>query len=68
MLIKFIGLIFKFGPLIFGLGFMTPLFAELIGRAGVALPFGLTPLIAGLLLGGGLGLFAQLRGSWVWVK
>lgn len=68
MLIKFIALIFKFGPIIFGIGFMAPLFTALIVRAGLALPFDLTPLLAGLLLGGGFGLFAQLRGSWVWAK
>jgi len=68
MMIKLIELIFKFGPLVFGFGFMAPLFAELISRAGVSLPFGLTPLFAGLILGGGLGLFAQVRGSWIWAK
>ena len=68
MLTRLIELIFKFGPFIFGVGFMAPLFAALIVRVGLVLPFGLTPLLAGLLLGGGLGLFAQLRGSWLWAK
>lgn len=68
MLVKLIELIFKFGPLIFGVGFMAPLFAELFAQAGMSLPFGLTPLLAGLLLGGGLGLIAQVRGSWIWQK
>ena len=68
MLVKLIELIFKFGPLVFGFGFMAPLFAELIVRAGVSLPFGLTPLLAGLILGGGFGLIAQMRGSWIWQK
>lgn len=68
MLLKLIELIFKYGALIFGIGFMAPLFSTLIGRAGLALPFGLTPLIVGLMLGGGLGLFAQIRGSWLWAK
>ena len=68
MLVKLIELIFKFGPLVFGFGFMVPLFAELIARAGVGLPFGLTPLLAGLILGGGFGLIAQMRGSWIWQK
>jgi len=68
MLIKLIELIFKFGPLIFGLGFMAPLFAELFRRAELSLPFDLTPLVAGLILGGGFGLMAQMRGSWIWQK
>ena len=65
MLIKVIEMIFKFGPLIFGVGFMAPLFAELIVRAGVGLPLGLSPLLAGLVLGGGLGILAHFRGSWI---
>jgi len=68
MLLKLIELIFKYGALIFGVGFMAPLFSALIERAGLALPFGLTPLIVGLMLGGGLGLFSQMRGSWIWAK
>ena len=68
MFTKLIELIFKYGALIFGVGFMAPLFAELIARAGVALPFGLTPIAGGLILGGGLGLIAQIRGSWIWAK
>ncbi len=68
MFTKLIELIFKYGALIFGVGFMAPLFAELIARAGVALPFGLTPIVAGLILGGGFGLIAQIRGSWIWAK
>ena len=68
MLIKLIELIFKYGALIFGVGFMAPLFAELIARAGMSVPLGLTPLLAGLILGGGFGLIAQIRGSWIWAK
>lgn len=68
MFVKLVALIFRFGPLIFGVGFMAPLFAELIRRAGWAVPFGLSPLVAGLIVGGGLGLFAQVRGSWIWQK
>lgn len=68
MLQKLIGLIFRFGPLVFGVGFMAPLFRELIILSGWTVPFGMSPLVAGLLLGGGLGLFAQVRGSWIWQK
>ena len=58
---------FLFSPPIFGLGFMGPLIAELIVLTQLDLPSGV-PLIAGLIIGGGLGLLAQARGSWVWVK
>lgn len=46
---------------------MGPLIAELIVLAEFNLPSGV-PLIAGLIIGGSLGLMAQARGSWVWVK
>lgn len=68
MLVKLIELIFRFGALIFGIGFMAPLIAELIRLSGVTVPLGLSPLVAGLVLGGLFGLVAQLRGSWVWQK
>lgn len=66
MLEALITQIFRFGPLLFGLGFLAPLFCELIELSGAALPFGMAPIAAGLILGGGLGLMAQLRGSWIW--
>ena len=68
MLVKLIETIFKFGPLVFGLGFLVPLFRELIIMSGVALPFGMSALVVALALGGGLGLMAQVRGSWIWQK
>ena len=64
-MITVIKTIFYLGPMIFGLGFLAPLSAQIISAAGWTLPFGLTPLIAGLMIGGGLGLIAQIRGTWV---
>ena len=58
---------FLFSPIVFGLGFIGPLIAELISLSNLGLPAG-APLIAGLMLGGILGVLAQIRGSWVWVK
>jgi hypothetical protein len=52
-------------PLLFGLGFLTPLTAQIIDHAGVVPPFGLSPLMAGLVVGGVLGGVANLRGSWI---
>ena len=57
--------IFEFGPLLFGFGFMAPLIAQSLERSAVTLPGGITPLIAGLVVGGGLGLVAQIRGRWI---
>ncbi len=56
-----------FSPIVFGLGFIGPLSAEIITALEIALPIG-TPLYWGLLIGGLLGLMAQVRGSWIWVK
>jgi hypothetical protein len=56
-----------FSPIVFGLGFIGPLSAEIITALEISLPIG-TPLYWGLLIGGLLGLMAQVRGSWIWVK
>lgn len=57
--------IFYFGPLLFGFGFLAPLAAQILKAMSWTPPFGLTPLMAGLILGGGLGLIAQIRGRWI---
>ncbi|MFM9865474.1 MAG: hypothetical protein ACKVRO_17925 [Micropepsaceae bacterium] len=57
--------IFYFGPLLFGIGFIAPLTAQILERAGWHLPFGATPLIAGLILGAVWGGYAQIRGRWL---
>lgn len=57
--------VFYFGPLIFGLAFLTPLTSQIIQAMDWTPPFGLTPLMTGLLIGGTLGLIAQIRGRWV---
>jgi len=56
--------IFYFGPLLFGLGFIAPLTAQILERLEWQLPFGLTPLIAGLILGAAWGTYAQIKGRW----
>jgi hypothetical protein len=62
---KAIRTIFFFGPLIFGFGFIAPLCAQIIAKSGWIAPLGLTALQAGLIIGGALGLIAQVRGRWV---
>lgn len=56
-----------FSPLIFGLAFLTPLIAQVLTTLGWQ-PAGVDPIWIGLMLGGGLGMMAQIRGSWFWVK
>ncbi len=53
------------GPLLFGLGFVAPLVAQIIEYQGWSTPFGLTPLWFGLALGAILGLVANVRGRWI---
>jgi len=57
--------IFYFGPLLFGFGFLTPLIAQIIDAMAWTPPFNLSALMAGLILGGTLGVIAQLRGRWI---
>lgn len=57
--------LFYFGPLVFGIGFLAPLAAQIIALSGWTLPFGMTPLVAGLFMGAALGLVAQVRGRWI---
>ena len=64
-MITVIKAIFYLGPLLFGLGFLAPLSVQLIQAIGWTPPLGLTPLIAGLIIGGTLGLLAQIRGTWI---
>jgi len=62
---KLIGLVFS--PLFFGLAFLAPLFAEIVQRLELGMA-NHTALILGLVFGGSLGLLAQIRGSWIWLK
>ncbi len=62
---KLIGLILQYMPLIFGVGFLAPLIAQVIERAAWAQPFGASPLAAGLVIGGLWGAQAQFRGRWI---
>jgi hypothetical protein len=64
-MLKLVGLVLHYMPLIFGVGFLAPLIAQGIERAGLALPFGIAPLAAGLVIGGLWGAQAQFRGRWI---
>ena len=57
--------IFYLGPLLFGLGFLAPLTAQIIEAMAWTPPFGLSSLMTGLIVGGTLGLMAQIRGTWI---
>jgi ABC-type dipeptide/oligopeptide/nickel transport system permease component len=57
--------LFRVMPLLFGLGFLAPLLAQIIERFGWTLPNGLSPLVLGLMVGGLWGSFATLKGRWI---
>ncbi|QTD57943.1 hypothetical protein [Parasphingorhabdus cellanae] len=57
--------ILHFMPLIFGIGFLGPLLAEIVQALGWHTPLGLAPLTLGLIIGGAWGGFAQFRGRWI---
>ncbi|MEL7486083.1 MAG: hypothetical protein AAGJ87_02580 [Pseudomonadota bacterium] len=57
--------IFYFGPILFAVGFIAPLIAQIATRAGWAPPFGLSPALFGLIIAGVLGGVAQIRGRWL---
>lgn len=57
--------IFFIMPFLFGIGFIAPLAAALMPLAGVTPPLGMSPIAFGLLFGGGWGLYATVKGSWL---
>ncbi|SIO20147.1 hypothetical protein SAMN02745824_3328 [Parasphingorhabdus marina DSM 22363] len=58
--------IFEFAPLLWGLGFLAPLTAQILDMMHWAAPWGLTPLGFGFIIGGIWGIYAQVRGTWLW--
>jgi hypothetical protein len=52
-------------PLIFAFGFLVPVIAQGMIALGWQAPFGLETLTFALIIGGALGLLAQLRGRWI---
>lgn len=65
MIERAITTIFYFGPLLFAVGFIAPLTAQILRSFEITPPFGVSPLMAGLCLGGVWGLYAQIKGSWI---
>lgn len=57
--------ILHFMPLIFGIGFLGPLLAQIIQMLGWHAPLGLSALALGVTIGGFWGIIAQVRGRWI---
>ena len=52
-------------PLLFGLGFLAPLIAQLLERALPGAAHAQWPVLVGLAIGGSWGALANLRGRWL---
>ena len=57
--------LFRWMPLLFGIGFIAPLIAQALALAGVEAPLGMSRIAFGLLIGAPWGLYAMLRGRWI---
>ena len=57
--------LFYWMPFLFGIGFIAPLIAQMLEYWQVAAPWGLGPVMFGLLIGAPWGLYATLRGRWL---
>jgi hypothetical protein len=62
---QLVGILFRLGPLWFGLGFLAPVLAALLVALRVTPPLGLSPLFCGLIVGGVLGVIATIRRTWL---
>jgi hypothetical protein len=62
---QLISTLFRFGPILFGLGFLAPLIAATFHHFDIQPPLGQTPIVAGLIVGVGLGGMAMWRRSWI---
>lgn len=62
---KTIGFLLSIMPLVFGFGFLAPVMSQGIEHIGWAPPLALSPLAFALIVCGGWGIVAQLRGRWL---
>ena len=51
-------------PFFFGIGFIAPLIAQVMVQWDVPAPFNISRIAFGLIIGGGCGLIANVRGRW----
>lgn len=65
MLMKLIGFVLGHMLLWFGIGFLGPLIAQILIAVGQPRPFGVSALVAGLVIGTAFGARAQWRGRWI---
>lgn len=57
--------LFRWMPLLFGVGFIAPLVAQTMAAWDWQAPLGMSRIAFGLLIGAPWGLYAVIRGRWV---
>lgn len=57
--------LFAVMPLLFGIGFIAPLIAQIMAVWSIDPPLGVSRIAAGLAIGGTWGLVANIRGRWL---
>ncbi len=57
--------LFAVMPLLFGIGFIAPLLAQIMAAWSIDPPLGVSRIAAGLAIGGAWGLVANIRGRWL---
>ena len=65
MMNQVIAKLFAVMPLLFGIGFIAPLTAQLMAVWDVDAPLGMGRIGFGMLLGGAWGLYANIKGRWL---
>ncbi|WP_186402185.1 hypothetical protein [Sphingopyxis sp. P1IMeth2] len=63
---RIVGFLFSLGPILFGIGFLAPVIASVMGAAGLDAPVGLSAIQFGLITGIILGVIARQRKTWLW--
>ena len=58
-------MLYPWGPVFFGIGFLAPLFAALMESTGITAPFGLSTIETVLIIGITWGLIAKFGGRWI---
>ncbi len=58
-------MLYPWGPVFFGIGFLAPLFAALMEATGITAPFSLSTIETGLIIGITWGLIAKFGGRWI---
>ncbi|NCP17616.1 MAG: hypothetical protein GW855_00435 [Erythrobacter sp.] len=57
--------LFSIMPLLFGIGFIAPVIAQVMTMWGWDAPFGMQRIVFGLLIGALWGLYATIKGRWI---